>query len=266
MRSPFPGMDPYLEAHWRDVHPRLVTYACDALQPRLPPDLRARMEERVFIEASDSDGRGVYPDVRVVEKVRAATTGLPVGGPAAAGVAVAEPLVIHIADEPASQGYIEVVDVGSGGRVVTVIEVVSLANKRPGEGQDLYLQKQRDRRQARVSLVEIDLLRAGRRILAVPPARVPPSHRTPYAVCVSRAQRPGTFELYRAPLREPLPAIAVPLRDGDPDAPLDLQALIDRSYENGRYDDIDYGREPDPPLDPEDAAWTAELLKAKGLR
>jgi hypothetical protein len=47
MPSPFPGMDPYLEAHWRDVHARLIIYASDALQGLLPGSLRARVEERV---------------------------------------------------------------------------------------------------------------------------------------------------------------------------------------------------------------------------
>ncbi len=32
MPSPFPGMDPYLEAHWGDIHHRIVNYACDAIQ------------------------------------------------------------------------------------------------------------------------------------------------------------------------------------------------------------------------------------------
>ncbi len=48
--SPFPGMDPYLERYWRDVHSRLVVYICDSLQESLPPPLRARVEERVFVE------------------------------------------------------------------------------------------------------------------------------------------------------------------------------------------------------------------------
>ena len=50
MKSPFPGMDPYLEEHWRDIHHRFLTYACDELQELLPRDLRARLEERVFVE------------------------------------------------------------------------------------------------------------------------------------------------------------------------------------------------------------------------
>jgi len=45
MASPFPGMDPYLESHWRDIHARLVIYACDALQGVLPSALRARVDQ-----------------------------------------------------------------------------------------------------------------------------------------------------------------------------------------------------------------------------
>ena len=45
MASPFPGMDPYLERFWGDVHSRLVTYACDQIQERLPVDLIAEEYE-----------------------------------------------------------------------------------------------------------------------------------------------------------------------------------------------------------------------------
>ena len=45
MKSPFPGMDPYMEKHWHEVHHRLITYASDLLQEQLPPQLRARVEE-----------------------------------------------------------------------------------------------------------------------------------------------------------------------------------------------------------------------------
>jgi hypothetical protein len=27
MPSPFPGMDPYLEVHWRDIHASLIIYS-----------------------------------------------------------------------------------------------------------------------------------------------------------------------------------------------------------------------------------------------
>jgi hypothetical protein len=55
-------------------------------------------------------------------------------------------------------------------------------------------------------------------------------------------------------------------RPSDVDAPLDLQLLIDRCYHNGRYDDLNYRVDPNPPLDSDDAPWAIELLAAKGLR
>ena len=45
MKSPFPGMDPYLEAHWGDVHTTLMVYARNQLNEQLPGDLAARVGE-----------------------------------------------------------------------------------------------------------------------------------------------------------------------------------------------------------------------------
>ena len=262
MKSPFPGMDPYLEAHWGDVHHRLVQYACDEIQTHLPRDLRARVEERVFVESPQSTGRVVYPDVRVVER-RAPS---PPSAGDSGGLVVAEPLVIHVPDERVTEGFIEIREAGSGGRVVTVIEVLSPSNKHAGEGCDLYRQKQQELRAGGVSLVEVDLLRAGAHVLMVPKESILPSHRTPYQVCVRRGWNPSKIEVYAVPLRDRLPVIAVPLRETDGDIPLDLQALVDQSYRHGSYDDIDSGREPDPPLTTEDAAWADQLLRTQNLR
>jgi hypothetical protein len=41
MRSPFPGMDPFLEPSWGDVHHGLIVYSCEALQRVLPAGLVA---------------------------------------------------------------------------------------------------------------------------------------------------------------------------------------------------------------------------------
>lgn len=264
MPSPFPGMDPYLEQFWRDIQARLVIYTADQLQTRLPPDLRARVEERVFVEPAFGAPRSVYPDIRVVERGQGRAAAATVGP----SPLVAEPLVIYLPDEPVTERYIEIIDVGSGRRVVTVIEVLSLSNKSLGEGQELYRRKQRELRDGQVNLVEIDLLRAGDRVLSVGPSRIPASHRTPYQVCVYRAAAPlPCWEVYRVPLRERLPVISIPLRLTDLDVPLDLQALIDQCYSNGGYDaDIDYGVEPDPPLDAADAQWSNALLRQVGRR
>lgn len=68
-------------------------------------------------------------------------------------------------------------------------------------------------------------------------------------------------------LRERLPVLPVPLRPGEEDVPLDLQAVLDTAYGRAAYDlDTDYSRPPDPPLDPADAAWADEGLRAKKLK
>jgi hypothetical protein len=57
------------------------------------------------------------------------------------------------------------------------------------------------------------------------------------------------------------------LRPGETDVLLDLQEMMDSAFARAKYDsDTDYTRPPNPPLDPDDEGWAAELLKAKGLR
>ncbi|MFI5454222.1 MAG: DUF4058 family protein [Isosphaerales bacterium] len=264
MQSPFPGMDPYLEQFWGDVHHTMINRSRAAIQKQLPGDLVARVDERVFVEPSEGLPRNIIPDVRVVERGRREEPVLR----ASNGVAVAEPLVVHIErDEPVRQGFIEIIDLKSGRRVVTVIEIISPSNKVPGPGRDLYLKKQEELRQGGVSLVEINLNRTGSHVLMVPFGRIPEGQPTPYAACIRRGWKPLEIEYYRIPLRERLPAIAIPLRRQDRDVPLDLQALLNECCEEGRYvEDIDYREDPDPPLKPDDAHWADSLLREQGRR
>jgi hypothetical protein len=262
MTSPFPGMDPYLERHWRDVHQRLIMYLCDTIESALPDDLVVRTEERVYVE-SDDDGsaRHIGPDARIIEQP---TTAAPRLRQAAGGVAVAEPLLIPLRDEPVTESYVNITD--PAGQLVTVIEVLSPSNKTPGEGRDLYRQKQRELLLSDVGLVEIDLIRSGPSAVMLPESRRPRRSGTTYCVCVKRGWDRLNAEYYPLPLRERLPGIEVPLRRDDRPLVLDLQALVDRAYEKGRYDRIDYRKPCVPPLEGEDAAWADELLRAAGKR
>jgi hypothetical protein len=264
MRSPFPGMDPYVEQFWGDAHQTMIIGARAAIQKQLPADLVARVDERVIVEPSDMHHRKITPDVRVLERherkepvVRASN-----------GIAVAEPLVVHLEqDEPAREGYIEIVDLKSGRRVVTVIEIISPSNKLPGAGRELYRKKQEELREGGVSMVEIDLIRTGSHVLMVPFSRIPEGKPTPYAACIRRAWKQFDLEYYPLAIRERLPAIAIPLRSEDPYVPLDLQAIFDQCWEEGRYgDDINYSEDPAPPLTGDDAKWADALLREQGRR
>ena len=50
MKSPFPGMDPYLERYWGDIHTSLIVYARNQLNAQLPDDLQARVEESAGVD------------------------------------------------------------------------------------------------------------------------------------------------------------------------------------------------------------------------
>lgn len=260
MKSPFPGMDPYLELHWRDVHQRLITYTSDQLQTKLPGDLIARMEEQVYVEPHDAEveGRIIYPDVRVREHAGRDHGN---GGIAVAVEVVAEPLVIYV-PEPTTETYIEIREAGARQRLITVIEVLSPSNKSTPKGRKKYREKQDELEAGDVSLVEIDLLRRGRWMMAVPRKRIPATRRAEYGACVRRGWNPWRLEFYPLPLRERLPSIGIPLRERDQDVPLNLQSLVDQCYVNGRYDSIDYKANLEPPFEKVDAAWVDDLLKS----
>jgi hypothetical protein len=200
-------MDPYLEAHWRDVHASLVIYTRDALQSALPGALRARVEERVVLETPQGLSlHPLFPDVRVVEYP-------PTSGLEAAprgGLAVAEPLVVDTQPEPYTEPFIEIIDRESGNRVVTVIEYLSPANKIPGDNREQYLRKQSEICSSETNLVEINLNRFGIHTLAFPLDHLKPQARAPYMASVRRVTRPGKAEVYPMPLWERLPSIKIP--------------------------------------------------------
>jgi hypothetical protein len=254
-------MDPYLEAHWRDVHASLVYNGRNAIQRQLGSDLRARIEERLVIELDIDPVRQIYPDVRVFEK---GLGNKPVV--ASGGVAVAEPLVVALETEEVRETSIHIIDVSTGGIVVTVIEFLSPTNKMPGDGKKQYRQKQEEVLAAGINLVEIDLTRAGERELLYPVVNLPLEYQTTYLACVRRGFGANRFEVYRMPLRERLPAIRIPLRNTDPDVVLDIQDLVDKAYEEGRYDDIDYSVAAKPPLAAEDAEWAAKVVAEHRFR
>jgi hypothetical protein len=261
--SPFPGMDPYLESRWSDVHSTMITLIKEAIQPLLPPELRARAEERVWLEAEESPmlRRRYKADVALVEQRPLASDQDAIGS-----VATIEPVIVEVQGSPEVDRHVQIVDISSNNRVVTAIELLSPGNKRSGAFNRRYRRKLRDYIRAGVNVVEIDLLLGSRKRLPVSHYDLPPQRRATYLVCINRETCPDQWEAYPIPLRERLPRVPVPLREGEQDVPLELQPLIDRAYESGRHDDIDYSKPADPPLEIDDAAWADDLLRKAGLR
>jgi len=276
MPNPFPGMNPYLEAKslWRDVHHTFLTYAREILQPLLRPRYHVRIEERLYVEPIE---RPIFPDISVIERPKTRPEQEQTGGVAVAvatevEVTCDEPTAILETTGPIPEGYLEIVDLTRGGKVVTVIELLSHANKTPGtDARWQYVQKQKQVLAAGVNLVEIDLLRDGTYTLAPPLdlVKVVIGKEWHYLVSIHKATEPHRFYLYALTVQQRLPRIFIPLAPDDPKvAVLDLQAVIDRCYEAGAYDDvIDYRQEPPPPaFSQEVTEWIDKLLKEKGRR
>lgn len=51
--NPFPGMTPWMQRRWGDVHVSLIGYIRDALGESLPDDLVASSEENAHVQSQD---------------------------------------------------------------------------------------------------------------------------------------------------------------------------------------------------------------------
>ncbi len=263
MPSPFPGMDPYLEAPelWPDVHHELISQIRAALNPELRPQYVARVEPRVYVSDQDDPGiEVIVPDVRVEKRANARGARKP---RRSAAVGVVEPIIIPILVDPEiKEARLEIRERQSND-LVSVIEVLSPANKVPGSrGRVSFMEKRDEILGSEVHWVEIDLLRAGEQSLTRL-RRVP----CDYRLTVSRGDDRRHGHYWPVSVRQALPLIGIPLRKPDADVPLDLNAVLAAAYDHGAYDlSVNYRRPPVPPLSPEDAAWAEKLLRRAGLR
>jgi hypothetical protein len=249
-------MDPYLEGDlWTTVHSQLAAEIARQLAPKIAPRYVARTEKRFVIAAPDDLEEAeisIYTDVGV----RTAKA-LSRAKRSAAGTFQEAPLVMAtIMAEKAPHYWVEIRD-AKRRTLVTAIELLSPFNKR-GRGRVEYLQKRDALLTSPAHLIEIDLLRKGRRL---PMRRKLPE--AEYFVFLSRAgQRPLT-EIWPVRLQDRLPEVPVPLLKGDPDAVLDLQKALQIVYGSLRYDlEIDYRRRPDVPFTKTEAARASTYLRS----
>ncbi len=257
--TPFLGMDPYLESIWHDVHTQMVPVMRTLLTPRLAPKYITDLSTRVVIEHlppdDSSDGRIIMPDVAVLELAREPV--LEIASPDFAP----PPLQLRTPIELPTRLITLHIREAATMKLVTVIELLSPVNKR-GEGRREYLQKREEVLHSSAHLIEIDLLRAGRRMpfFGDYPA-------TAYLAMVSRAYARPKCDVWLIRLSDALPKLPVPLLRPDPDVPLDLGEALRITYESARYDlRLDYRQPPPPPLSDQENAWLDAHLRAAGVR
>ena len=247
MPSPFPGMDPYLEdpIGWPDVHHSLISTIRDHLADAVSPHFYVRIEERVYLTHPDDDpGYAVIiPHVIVTRHPRQATV-----QPVPAGAAViTDPVVIEdLLDPEIHDHYVEIRDARSH-EIVTAIELLSPANKvKASRGRRTMEEKRQRLREGGAHWMEIDLLREGQRHAKL-------------------ARRSGQSEglAWFFNLRDPLPEVSVPLHPPHEDVKLDLQRVLNETYDRAHYaDSVDYSRPlPPPPLKPDDAEWVQQTTE-----
>ncbi|MFN9394285.1 MAG: DUF4058 family protein [Pseudanabaena sp.] len=257
MPSPFPGMNPYLENPelWSAVHSRLIVAIADALADTLSQEYRIEIEKRTYWsdEAGDDLLIGI-PDVALLSRVdRNSETNQ--ANAVAEKTAMQPTRILLPIPEEINERYLEIREVKTG-KVITVIEILSPKNKRTGEGREAYLRKRRRFLATQTHLIEIDLLRSNSSFLQ---GQLPLSD---YHILISRSHERPNADLYAFSIRDRIPNFPIPLRQGELEPILDLQALVHQIYQRGRYDlAIDYSQLPQPSLSMEEEAWVRSVIE-----
>lgn len=256
MSNPFPGMNPYLEGDlWSDLHNRLANSISEKIIPLITPKYHALVEP--YITNSDAASMGLniyYPDVAVVQdrvedsvliyenklQVTAANLSIPIQTP----IEVKIP-VIEIREAKSK-------------KLVTVIEVLSPANKN-GLGFEKYQEKRLELIASNINLLEIDLLRRGKKIIAHTD-----TNNSDY-LCALTRKKSNITDIWTIDLQATLPVLPIPLGDGDEDIPIDLQAVLDEIYQKIKYGSlIDFSKKVPPPrLSKEKKQWIQTLISKK---
>jgi hypothetical protein len=253
MPSPFPGMNPYLEAPalWSEVHSWLIVELARMLNQSITPKYRAAVEKRVY-EESILVG---IPDVSIVRQSRLIQP--PIQPPAprqSTTMTLSQPVLVELPESASTtERYLEIREVATGD-VVTVVEILSPKNKRPGEGREQYISKRMQLLSSQSHLVEIDLLRGGE------PLPMDYAGTSDYRVLVSPVEQRPMAQLFPFDVQEALPSFALPLRAGDGSPVIDLKALMQVVYESAALDlAIDYHQQPIPPLPPDQFKWVQAI-------
>src|SRR5262245_41387426 len=143
MPTPFPGMDPYLEhpGLWPDVHNGLIAELRNTLAPQLRPRYYVALEERTYLAEPAGLAFVSRPDVTVVGSPTPTVSRTSLGEASSMGVATLEPVIVELPiPEPVRETYLEV-RLAQTHAVIAVLELLSPANKRPGEGRQQYERK-----------------------------------------------------------------------------------------------------------------------------
>lgn len=252
-------MDPYLEqpAFWSSFHSRLIVAIADAIAPALRPRYYVEVETRSYLDTPDGELLIGIPDAVILKNADSLTPQS--SSPEQPTVALKRsplPVTLPMPVET-KERYLEIREV-SDDKVITVIEILSPANKRRGPGRDTYEAKRLAVLSSDSHLVEIDLLRGN------PPLPIHSAHGLlDYYILVSIASQRPQAQLYPFSIQEAFPNFLMPLKATDEAIVVEMQSIFEGVYERASYDlRINYAQPaPAPALSPEDQTWVDTLLE-----
>lgn len=245
MPSPFPGMDPFFETEMGlgDFRHSFIVHLSERLNELMPERYIARIHERRF---------AVDPDFILPRRLMHSRP-----APATHHGDERQTRIPNMTfGDPYRELLVKIIHVPAGD-VVTVVVLLSPANKHGGRGQYLEWRQRLLRRP--VNIVEIDLTRGGVRPLFelefVPGG---------YCFLLSPSRDRPYTEVHQWTVRDPVPAVPIGLGAGDPAVHLELAEVIETVRRRGRYEAfIDYTRPPvGPPFDEEDTGWIEQRARA----
>lgn len=269
MPSPFPGMDPFIEMDvWPDFHLTLMTEMKRQIVPQVAPKYVVRVERQVYLEHFDEDAQEDDEEGRTRRAPDLAIS-LPASHEASRAMAstgaVAEHRIYTI-PLPQEQKHtsLAIRTNDEGHELVTLIEVLSPTNKRPGtDGFRRYLEKREELLAVeRVNLIEIDLLCGGTRPKTKPALQAS----TDYCALVHPVSIRPRAKVFEWTLRDSMPAIPLPLAHDGADGRIDLQAAFQAMYDASGYDySLPYKAQLKPKLRAADVEWVTQRLAARRL-
>ncbi|WP_204105798.1 MULTISPECIES: DUF4058 family protein [Spirulina sp. CCY15215] len=263
MRSPLPGMNPYLEQplFWSAFHSRLIVAIADAIAPQIRPQYYVEIETRIYFSTEENEVLVGIPDALVFSSQSSIPTELnPIDNNAIATTATkTQPQQVTVPmPKEIKERYLEIREVATG-EVVTVIEVLSPKNKQAGVGRHKYEEKRLTILASLTHLVEIDLLRGGRAMSLG--GNISKTH---YHILVSPSEKRPQAILYGFSLREPIPSFPLPLKGNNLAPIVEMQSIFEGIYERAGYDlRIDYTQPTPPPaLSESDRIWWQNCVQS----
>jgi hypothetical protein len=246
-------MNPYLERDiaWHDFHERFLILGAGIIGAQVRPNYIVRVDDHIFVHELPDEPRqpGGRADLTV--------THLRAAAPPADLALLEAPARIRVPQADVTrEAYLEIVDRHSR-KVVTVVELLSPSNKgRGGPDRAQYIAKRANVLASQAHLLEIDLLRGGEPM----PGEARPE--CVYSVLVSRAEERPDAGFWPLAMADRLPVIPIPLRAPHADASLDLQALLDRVYDEAGYEYYVYDGSP-PKWTQEEETWARSFVPAR---